>query len=266
MKNASESRGKRCRRIPRACGVNGEGWAGYHPPSTIIEDETRTFPMEAVCSVANLVEVEQKPAAPEWLARTWRHHGKTTQFDLDMQQWLEEYPDLSKLIEASNGSLLDAWPVPDGKTPAVYTIQLKPRTSELLQASREKPGPKTHTRQVTVEGKEFDIRNGVNFALVHARIQDVENVAHSYLHQFRSEPTKRQRRRLLLELHRVMLLRGKELSRPLYDSISLRLGMPLPEDFWCLPPEMLPNVGKTCSSPPFPLANPEKSDRVEVGM
>ena len=222
--------------------------------------------------MGNLVEVEQKPVVPEWLARAWRHHGKTSQFDMDMQRWLEEYPDLSNLIEASNGSLLDAWAAPgiileDGKTPAVYTIQLKPRTSELLQASREKPGPKTHTRQVTVQGKEFDTRNGVNFALVHARIQDVENVAHSYLHQFRSDPTKRQRRRLLLELHRVMLLRGKELSRPLYGSISLRLGMPLPEDFWCLPPEMLlPNVGKTCSTPPLLPVENHESQCAEVGM
>jgi hypothetical protein len=212
----------------------------------------------------------QKLSVPEWLVRAWRHHGKTTQFDLDMQEWLEEYPDLSKLIEASNGVLLDAWPVPgiileDGKTPAVYTIQLKPRTLEFLQASREKPGPKTHDRQITIQGKQIDLRNRANFDLLNAHIEDTENVSQSYLHQFRSEPTKRQRRRLTCELHRVMVLRGREFSRPLYGSICLRLGIPLPEDFWCLPPEMLPNVGKTCSTPPHPVENRE-SQCVEVGM
>jgi len=119
-----------------------------------------------------------------------------------------------------------------------HFIILTPTTWERLKEKlRERPSRKTNARQVTVEGKEFDLRNAVNFALIRGRIEDVENVAQSHLHQLRQHTTKRQRRRLLLELHRVMLLRGEELSRPLYGSMCLRLGMPLPADFWHLPPE-----------------------------
>ena len=106
----------------------------------------------------------QKRSVPEWLVRAWRHHGKTTQFDLDMQHWLEEYPDLSKLIEASNGSILEAWPVrdiilADGETFAAYTIKLRPRTLEQLKATREKPGPKIHATQITTsESTKYNTR------------------------------------------------------------------------------------------------------------
>jgi hypothetical protein len=55
------------------------------------------------------------------------------------------------------------------------------------------------------------------------------------LHQIRNNPTKGQRRACMCQLHRVMLLRGPELRRDLFGSICLRLGSPLPEDFWTLP-------------------------------
>jgi hypothetical protein len=110
-----------------------------------------------------------------------------------------------------------------------------------VELSREEPKPPRQVhRQITIEGKQIDVRNRANFDLLNARIEDVENLSQSYLHQMRSQPTKRQRRRLTCELQRVMTLRGKDLSRPLYGSVCLRLGMPLPADFWHLPPEMLP--------------------------
>jgi len=116
-----------------------------------------------------------------------------------------------------------------------YTLTLTTRALEIVKTARA--ALKAHVRQVTVEGgKRIDIRNRANFDLLQADIREVEAVAQSYLHQFRIEGvTKGQRRRLICELHRVMLLRGKELSRPLYGSICLRLGTPLPPDFWTLP-------------------------------
>jgi hypothetical protein len=55
-----------------------------------------------------------------------------------------------------------------------------------------------------------------------------------------------------------MLLRGPQLRRDLFGSVCLPSGAPLPADFWHLPPEKLPNVGKTCSTPSFPLDREEK--------
>jgi hypothetical protein len=78
-------------------------------------------------------------------------------------------------------------------------------------------------------------------------------VTESYLHQLRNRSTKSQRRACMCQLHRVMLLRGPQLRRDLFGSVCLRLGAPLPADFW-----HLPNVGKTCSRPSFPLDPEEK--------
>jgi hypothetical protein len=184
----------------------------------------------------------------EWLWKTWTHYSRKGTFDIDMAQWIAVYPNLLELMGSSDGSF-EALPNPgmtleDGVTPALVTITVAPQTLEQLRAApRERPGPKTNRTQLTIDGREIDLRNVVNASLVSARVEDVENVAHSYLHQFRSSPTKRQRRRLTCELQRVLTLRGKDVSHPLYGSICLRLGMPLPEDFWSLPGEMLPAVG-----------------------
>jgi len=196
---------------------------------------------------------------PEWLQRAWQHYGRARKFDLDVQYWIQEYPNLLDLIHVANGPLLEALPIPgttleDGQTPALVTISLMPRTLELLKAGpRERPGPKTNGRQVTIEGREIDLRNRANFDLLHARIENVENVAESYLHQIRNNHTKAQRRACMCQLHRLLLLRGPQLRRDLFGSVCLRLGASLPADFW-----HLPNVGKTCSTPSFPLDPEEK--------
>ncbi len=229
--------------------------------------------------MAETVQVQQETSLPEYLARSWQHHGKARSYDLEVEQWLGEYPNLLDLIDADDGSLFDARPnsgtmLDDGKTPALITIALKPRTLERLKAAtRERPGPRSNNRQLTIEGKEIDLRNRANFDLVNADIRNVENLARSYMHQFRTRPTKRQRRRLICELDRLMLLRGQELSRPLYDSICLRLGMEVPPDFWHLPSEMLSDpelvskiVGKMRSPLPCPVENLGESRCVEVGM
>jgi len=186
---------------------------------------------------------------PEWLQRAYQHYGRARKFDLDMQYWIQEYPNLLDLIHVANGPLLEALPIPgttleDGKTPALVTVSLMPRTLELLRASRQKPGPKSNRTFVTIEGREIDLRNRCNFDLFHAHIEDVENVAESYLHQLRNETTKGQRRACMCQLHRVLLLKGPELRRDLLGSILLRLGMSLPPDFWHLPSERVPESTK----------------------
>jgi len=185
---------------------------------------------------------------PEWLRKAWKHYSRAGTFDVDMAQWLRDYPNLREVMDKPSeyfeALAIPGTTLPDGVTPALVTVRIEPKILEALKAEpREKPGPKSNNRQLTIEDKAIDLRNRANFDLLDARIEDVENVAQSYLHQFRIEGvTKGQRRRLICELHRVMLLRGKELSRPLYESICLRLGMPLPADFWTLPAEMLPRL------------------------
>jgi hypothetical protein len=75
------------------------------------------------------------------------------------------------------------------------------------------------------------------------------------LSQIRNTRNMRVRHRLKAELHDIILLRGKDLPRDVYGSICLRLGMPLPPDFWHISPERLP---KLAQAPTQPL-EPEKA-------
>ena len=241
--------------VPDEDGIVADSEQGYELVSIPTLPETETPRVEPPVTVyqnkrdVSLGEPTGNP--PEWLIRTWTYAGKRQDYVALSNDWNSEYPDLAtRLQDAVKVGWIDGeskpLPTPENPnaTPDTHWIRLKPRTLEILRTTtKEKPGPKTNTRQVTVEGKQIDLRNRANFDLLKAAIQDVENVAHSYLHQFAQDPTKRQRRRLTCELQRVMTLRGQELSRSLYGSICLRLGMPLPPDFWTLPPEMLPIVG-----------------------
>jgi len=161
----------------------------------------------------------------------------TVRFELHTPEWIHDYPDIEQLIAyASEQGLVDAVPSSGiGQDEAghwyLWTITLRPKLVKILKG--QAPG-KDVRRQVTIDGKEVDLRNRANFDLVNARIEDVEAVTQSYLHQLRNSPIRGQRRACMCQLHRVMLLRGPELHRDLFSSICLRLGSELPEDFWSL--------------------------------
>jgi hypothetical protein len=103
------------------------------------------------------------------------------------------------------------------------TTKLLNLLDDLKTIHQEKPGPKTHSRQLSAGGKKFDVRSGRVHMLVDAKIQDLENVTYSLLHQLRTSNVKVVQRRMKGELHDIMLLRGSDLPRSLYDTVNLRL-------------------------------------------
>lgn len=108
-----------------------------------------------------------------------------------------------------------------------------------------RPGVKTCGRQFTATQEDgtrvkYDTRIGRVFNILHADSEVLADVAYGDLNQFRNTQNKRVRRRLKAELRGMMLLRGRDLPRDLYGSVCLRLGMPLPPDFWHISPERLP--------------------------
>jgi len=172
----------------------------------------------------------------EWLRPLWILCGQKKQFEVRSKDLT--FPGgykalLEKLKDANKRGVLDYWPAFEGASDS-YVIRLAPGTVAALEET-VKPAPRTPCRQITVQSREIDLRNRANFDLVVARIEDVEDVAESYLTQLRSKPTKKQRRACTCQLQRILLLRGAELSRWLYGSISLRIGSPLPSDFWTAP-------------------------------
>jgi hypothetical protein len=169
--------------------------------------------------------------------------------DAEVPATSEFYPGLLRLADAillengtTNRAAMQALALADGtplvrvladlvRTPSSVVVKLTAEGGHILpRKGRREPT----VRQITLaDGSKVDIRNRANFDLLIARIEEVEAVAQSYLHQYRVKGvTKGQRRRLICELHRAMLLRGKDLSRALYGSICLRVGAPLPPDFW----------------------------------
>ena len=179
---------------------------------------------------------------PTQLIEIWEANGKRAQFDMVRKDWPENYLDHVALIGKIAPTILESWWNPDSKNAdgnfTLITVRFTPlglkMIRELTQEHKDKPGPKTNRTQITIDGQKVDLRNRDNWILVTADIKEVENVAASYLHQLRNEPTKRVRRACLVQLQRLMLLRGKEINRDLYGSICLRLGYPLPSDFWKL--------------------------------
>lgn len=98
-----------------------------------------------------------------------------------------------------------------------------------------KPKQVPRVRQLTVEGREYDLRNMVNYELMVARTEDVEAVAKSYLFNMNHERNKKVFRACQRELQRVLLLRGKDLSMVLLDDIKLKLAGYLTEVWADLP-------------------------------
>jgi hypothetical protein len=83
--------------------------------------------------------------------------------------------------------------------------------------------PKQPHRQITVDSVHVDLRNRANFDLANADIKDIETVAYGWLHEFRTATNKRVKRAAELQLQRVILLKGRKISRALYETIDLRL-------------------------------------------
>lgn len=169
---------------------------------------------------------------PEWLIRTWNFAGRKSEYTAYELRWMDEYPNLWQLVkQAVKDGLIDArsTPEPDPRypdgTPNEHLIMLKPRTLEMLRAAtKEKPGVKTNARQVTAEdGTKFDMRSGRVYMLAKAAPEDLENITYSLLHQLRTSQVKAVQRRMKSELHDILLLRGRDLPKSLYDTVNLRL-------------------------------------------
>jgi len=200
------------------------------------------------------VAVEQDISVPEWLVRTWTISGKKLTYDVYLNDWASEYPDLPAQVRAAaDAGIIDAEITPQT---CIIILNRNPRTVELLRvARRERPGPKTHATQITgSDGTKYNTRSDYVRMILDADPNILTGTVEGDLSQIRNTRNKRVRRRMVSELHDIMLLRGKDLPRDVYGSVCLRLGMPLPADFWHISPERLP---KLAQAPTQPL-EPEK--------
>jgi hypothetical protein len=203
------------------------------------------------------VAVEQEASIPEWLVRTWAISGKKLTYDVYLDDWASEYPDLTDQVKvAVDAGIIDAEIRPGS---CLIILNRNPRTHELLRgASRERPGPKTHATQITTsDGTKYNTRSDYVRMILDADPDILTGTVEGDLSQIRNDRNKRVRRRLKAELHDIMLLRGKDLPRDVYGSVCLRLGMPLPADFWRISPERLPKLAQA-------PAQPLESEKIKV--
>jgi hypothetical protein len=204
---------------PDSRGIYSDTGAGYQMLVVEAANLPDVAATEGAQTVAQTVaEPMESGRIPSWLARTWRHAGRKGEFDVDLTQWLEEYPDLVKLIEACDGSTIDAWPRAD--LPQTYTIRLKPRTLELLQAQlQQKPGPKTCNRQITVDGKHVDIRNKRGLMMLNSPIENLLALAEVSIEELAREIDPKVRRAHVMYLRDLIGFRGHELPERRRDTI-----------------------------------------------
>jgi len=99
---------------------------------------------------------------------------------------------------------------------------------------REKPRREVRC-QIKIGKAKVDLRNQANYDLVVAKVPDLETVTGSYLTQLQSGPTKRQRRAILCQLLRILLLRGSDLNPWLRGQVCLWTKAPLPADYFKTP-------------------------------
>jgi hypothetical protein len=177
---------------------------------------------------------------PEWLVRTWVFAGKKQTYEAYSWDWDDEYPDLAERVqEAVKQGLIDGeskpLPTPDAPeaTPDTHWIKLKPRTLELLKAAiREKPGAKTHGRQLTQTLEDgtklvIDTRNLVNAVL--ATPERAARACIYWVDVFRDPESPAMKTRVRLNLERADALWGGRLEEEnpgLYLRIMQALGHP----------------------------------------
>jgi hypothetical protein len=245
--------------VPDEDGIVADSEQGYELVSIPTLPDTENARLEPPVTVyqnkqdTSLGEPSGNP--PEWLIRTWEYYGRKQSYDIQAWTWEGEYPNLWQLvqdaakqgiIQVTSGSVSATVP---GSTPNNHFVILQPVTWERLkQAVRQRPGPKTHQTQITVDGKTRYMSDRVRMIL-DADIPALVDTIEGDLDQIRNTRNMRVRRRLKAELHDVILLRRKDVPRDVYGSVCLRLGMPLPSDFWHIPPERLGNysTGSTIS-------------------
>jgi hypothetical protein len=164
----------------------------------------------------------KRPAGNEldWLLRIWQFYRCPTKRFIVREADCEGWAALvTHLEEAQKQGHLDVWET-EQHDKLSREVQLSAGTLVTFQEQTRASKP---VRQITVDGRGFDLRNKANFDLAGAHIEDVVNATYGWLHEFRNTRNKRVKRAAMLTLTRVLLLRGRELPSDLYDTINLRL-------------------------------------------
>jgi hypothetical protein len=160
------------------------------------------------------------------LKELWEAYEKKQEFDVCKIDFPVNWGSLVKRLLNVPSIILEAWPdkllgFDEEGQPKVVRVRLRPHGLQQLRELQEKqkPGPKTNRTQITINGKEIDLRNRAWFDIVSAQIKDLEFVVANLLIQLTEEPTKRVQRACTCMLQRILLLRGRDLNRELYGAV-----------------------------------------------
>lgn len=168
---------------------------------------------------------------PDWLLDISKYYGGRAMFKLEVPYWLQAYPDLLELIDRSQkeGQII-AIPVAgdmyynDG-VPQTFNVEILANTwRRLREANRERS-----RRQTTVDGKEYDLRNGKNHEVAISAIEDLAVNVECWIRNL-SDPNPKKRNGSERFLQTTLSLRGRDLerSRPdLYRRIRDALTFPI---------------------------------------
>jgi hypothetical protein len=168
----------------------------------------------------------------DWLRAIWEHHDRKASFELNVPDWVQDYPNLMQLIQDDKRKhRIRAWPCKDYGdmdnvgTPNVIKVEITPSTL------RELEPPETVHRQTTVSGRPFDLRNRVNQEIWMARAQDLAINCECWLRNL-SDPFSKKRNASERCLQTALSLRGKDLEDTfpeLYATMRDALRKPLPD-------------------------------------
>jgi hypothetical protein len=154
------------------------------------------------------------------MLEAWKYYGKQATFDLARGDWITAYPDLVELLEESkqfgaevypNKSCLD----PEDGNPLVFFIKLPVN----LQQQFEQRNQKIVRRQITIDGKEVDLRNGRNHMLLTCKLENLQSLLPHWVNMLLHEPDSKTKRSIEMNLERLIAYRGHELPPDVKQSI-----------------------------------------------
>jgi len=154
------------------------------------------------------------------------HPGKF-EFMIQSAEWIHDHPDIERLLSsASEQGLIDAFPRRDlGQNEReewyYWDITLRPKLIKVLKAEpREKPGPKTHATQTSLNGKAYDTRNERVFVALHATTEALNETLPLLIIQFEGETELRVRRAISAKLWTILTLRHDDINPDLRSKIG----------------------------------------------
>jgi len=125
--------------------------------------------------------------------------------------WTYKYENIQEdLVNLERNGYIVTWAKNDGS----ISFRFTPKARDQLNRQR---------RQITIDAKHLDLRNGATYEVLAATPEALNIVAESYLNNIKTSSVKKVKRACQRELHRMILLRSSDLTPEILEEARFTL-------------------------------------------